>query len=53
MLIPNMGMRNAARPSVQSYSHFTGFLAYGMVYGNKSSEHFLSEILSTERSMYK
>jgi len=41
MLIPNMGMRNAARPSVQSYSHFIGFLAYGMVYSNKSNKDIL------------
>jgi len=41
MAIPNTGMRNALRPSIQSYRHFTGFLAYGMVYSNKSNEHIL------------
>ena len=38
MLIPNMGMRSALRPSVQSYRHFTGIFAYGMAYTKKPND---------------
>ena len=38
MLISNVGMRSALRPSVRSYRHFAGFLAYDMVYTEKSSD---------------
>ena len=38
MLIPNMGMRSALRPSVQGFRHFAGDFAYGMAHTEKSND---------------
>jgi hypothetical protein len=38
LVIKNPKRITALRPSVQSYRHFTGILAYSMVFTNKSNE---------------
>jgi hypothetical protein len=42
---------SAHRPSAQSYGHFIGILAYGMVYIANRITVFQPEILPTDRSI--
>jgi hypothetical protein len=38
MLIPNMGMKSALKPSVLGSRHLAGVFAYGMAHTKKSND---------------